>query len=119
MSNAYKLVQAAAVALCAYTLPAQAAGNSGWWVVLGSVETPDNNYTPQVESAVDGIEASARRCRLKPYHDFSSKFRGFSSGFTAVVVGAYASKTSAERVLARARKCLPDAYLQRGSYAGE
>ena len=123
MSRVYKSAQAAALALClgavAAIVPAHAARNSGWWVVLGSVKTTDNNYTPQVESEVGRIEVAARRCGLKPFHDFSSKFRGFSPGFTAVVIGAYPAKANADRVLAKAKKCVADAYIARGSYAGE
>ena len=119
MSATSKFVYAAAFVLCLALVPAHAARNSGWWVVLGSVETPDNNYTPQVESEVDRIERTARRCGLKPYHDFSSKFRGFTPGYTAVVVGAFGSKTSADQVLMKAKKCLANAYVQQASYAGE
>ncbi len=96
-----------------------AARNSGWWVVLGSVASPDNNMSPQVEAAVERVEAAARRCGLKPFHDFSSKFGGFTRGYTVVVVGAYASRSAAEGVLAKAKPCVPTAYLRQGSYAGE
>jgi hypothetical protein len=96
----------------------QAQRNSGWWIVLGSVASPDNNFTPDVERTVRHIEAAARRCGLRPFQDFSSKF-GFTPGYTVVVVGAYGSKTSADQVLPKAKECLPDAYIKQGSYAGE
>ena len=98
---------------------AQAQGDSGWWVVLGSVASPDNNFTPQTEVAVRNIEAAARRCGLKPFQDFSSKFGNFAPGYAVVVVGAYGSKARAGQALAKAKECLPDAYIKQGSYAGE
>lgn len=99
--------------------PAQAQGDSGWWVVLGSVASPDNNFTPQTEVVARNIDAAARRCGLKPFQDFSSKFANFAPGYAVVVVGAYGSKARAGEALAKAKECLPDAYLKQGSYAGE
>lgn len=123
VSNICGFTRAAALALCLGAAPAvmaaHAASNSGWWVVLGSVAAPDNNFTPRVEAAVRRIEAAARRCGIKPMQDFSSKFRGFAPGYTVVVAGAYGSKVGAEQVSARARRCLPGAYVKQGSYAGE
>jgi hypothetical protein len=98
---------------------AHAESNSGWWVVLGSVASPDNNFTPQTEAAVRRIEVAARRCGLKPFQDFSSKFSNFTRGYTVVVAGAYGSKASADQVLANAKECLAGAYVKQGSYAGE
>lgn len=113
------VIAAALVSSVGYTAQTVQAGDGEWWVVLGSIPTPDNNFTPQVEAAVRRIEAAARRCGLKPFHDFSSKFRGFATGYTVVVVGAYASKASAERMSIEAASCLPGAYVKQGSYAGE
>ncbi len=96
-----------------------AANSSGWGVVLGSIASPDNNFTPPVEAAVRRIEAAARRCGLNPLQDFSSKFRNFAPGYTVVVAGAYASKAIAEQALMRAKGCLTSAYIKQGSYAGE
>jgi hypothetical protein len=98
---------------------AHAGSNSGWWVVLGSVASPDNNFTPQTEIAVRRIEADARRCGMKPFQDFSSKFTNFTQGYTVVVAGAYGSRASANQVLAKAKECLAGAYVKHGSYAGE
>lgn len=115
--------RAAAMALCLSLLPLGGAQantlNSGWWVILGSVPAPDNSYTPRVEAAVRRAEAAARRCGLQPYQDFSSKFRGFVPGYAVVVVGAFSSQSRARSVLAQARRCVPDAYIKRGVYAGE
>jgi hypothetical protein len=118
-----KLPRVAALTLCLYSLPfdsAQAALlDSGYWIVLGSIAALDNNFTPRVEAEVGRIELAARRCGLQPFQDFSSKFRGFSPGYSVVVVGAYNSRLEAERVLLQARRCLPEAYIRRGAYAGE
>ncbi len=123
MSNRTMLAGVATFALALTVAPAMstadAASNSGWWVVLGSVATPDNNMTPQVETAVRRIEAAARRCGLKPLQDFSSKFSNFTPGFTVVVAGAYGSKAGADRVLAKAKGCMAGAYVKQGTYAGE
>ncbi len=114
---------ATALAACLAATPAivtaDARSNSGWWVVLGSVPTPDNNFTPQVEAAVRRIEASARRCGMQVLQDFSSKFSNFAQGYTVVVAGAYGSKASANQALVKARRCVPAAYIKQGSYAGE
>lgn len=116
-------VRAAAMALCLSLLPLGGAQadtlNSGWWVVLGSIPTPNNSFTPRVEAGVRRAEAAARRCGLQPYQDFSSKFRGFVPGYAVVVVGAFSSQSRARSVLAQARRCVPDAYIKRGAYAGE
>jgi hypothetical protein len=96
-----------------------AESNSGWWVVLGSVASPDNSFTPQNEIAVRRIETAARRWGIKPFQDFSSKFFNFTQGCTVVVAGAYGSKASANQVLAKAKECLENAYVKQGSYAGE
>lgn len=118
-----RFARAAAMALCLCILPlggAQAnTPDSGWWVILGSIAAPNNSYTPRVEAGVRRAEAAARRCGLRPFMDFSSKFRGFVPGYAVVVVGAYGSQSSARSVLAQARRCVPDAYIKRGGYAGE
>lgn len=118
-----RLTCAAAMALCLSIPPLggpQAATlDSGWWVILGSIPTPHNNFTPQVEAKARRVEAAARRCGLEPFLDFSSKFRGFSPGYSVVVVGAYGSRSRARGVLAQARRCVPDAYIKQGVYAGE
>lgn len=123
MFKAFRLAYAVAVALCLGAAPSattsHAANNSGWWVVLGSVPSPDNNFTPQVETAVRRIESAARRCGLSPFQDLSSKFQNFASGYAVVVVGAYSSKARADQVLVKAKRCLPGAYIKSGSYAGE
>ena len=123
MSTMRRSICAAVLALCLGVAlsfnVAEAARNSSWWVVLGSVATPDNNFTPDVEASVRRIEAAARRCGLSPFQDFSSKFQNFAPGYAVVVVGAYASKATADQVLAKARRCLPGAYVKQGSYAGE
>lgn len=123
MGGRSRLARAMALAVCLCALPlggAQAAAlDSGWWVILGSIAAPGNNYTPRVEAAARRAEAAARRCGLRPHQDFSSKFRGFVPGYVVVVVGAFGSQSQARSVLAQARRCVPDAYIKQGAYAGE
>lgn len=118
-----RFMRAAAMALCLSLLPLGGAQantlNNGWWVILGSIAAPNNGYTPRVEAGVRRAEAAARRCGLRPFTDFSSKFRGFVPGYAVVVVGAFSSQSGARAVLAQARRCVPDAYVKRGGYAGE
>ena len=123
MSRSYHLVNVSALVLslgiaCGAN-SAEAQSNRGWWVVLGSVGLPDMVFTSETKVVVDRIAAAARRCGLKPFWDFSSKFSNFMPGYLVVVVGAYGSKIGADRVLATAKGCLPGAYLKQGSYAGE
>lgn len=114
------LARAMALAMCLCALPLGGArAESGWWVVVGSIAAPDNNYTPRVEAGARRAEAAARRCGLRPHQDFSSKFRGFVPGYVVVVVGAFGSQSKARSVLAQARRCVPDAYIKQGAYAGE
>lgn len=115
-----RLVRAMVMALCLCVLPLGGAqADSGWWVILGSIAAPGNNYTPRVEAGARRAEAAARRCGLRPHQDFSSKFRGFVPGYVVVVVGAFSSQSKAKSVLAQARRCVPDAYIKQGTYAGE
>ncbi|EJW11880.1 hypothetical protein A33M_2661 [Rhodovulum sp. PH10] len=94
--------------------------DSGWWLVLGSIATPDHRFTDDTLAAARGIERDARRCGVTAFWDFSSKFSGFARGYTVVVAEQpFGSRSRAERALARARACVPDAYLKRGRYAGE
>lgn len=94
--------------------------DSGWWLVLGSVASPDNRFTDDTLAAARRIERDARRCGLTAFWDFSSKFSGFARGYTVVVAEQpFGSRSRAERALAKIRPCVPDAYLKRGRYAGE
>ena len=60
-----------------------------------------------------------RPLRVPTFNDFSGKFAGFADGFDVVVVGGYTSRVAAEADLARLRRCVPTAYVRRGTYAGE
>jgi len=104
---------------CAPHSAAFAASESGWWVVLASIATPDNNFTPQVEAEVKRVDAAAKRCGIKAFWDFSSKFRGFARDYTVVVTGPYAAKSAAEAALTKAKPCAAGAYIKQGTYAGE
>lgn len=96
-------------------LPA-AALDEGLWVVAGSFRNPD--YADFQTDAVRRATAAVKRCGLQPFNDFSGKF-GFAEGYDVVVVGPFRGSPQAERVLARLRPCVPDAYLKPGRYLGE
>lgn len=96
-------------------LPASAL-DEGFWIVAGSFRNPD--YANFQTEAVARATAAVRRCGLQPFNDFSGKF-GFAEGYDVVVVGPYRGRPQAERVLARLRPCVPDAYLKPGRYLGE
>lgn len=97
-----------------------AAADSGWWVVLGSIKSPDNSFTNATLAEARRLEAAGRRCGVKAFWDFSSKFSGFAAGYTVVVAeNPYASRDRAEAVLAKVRPCVPQAYFKQGRYAGE
>jgi hypothetical protein len=53
------MIAAALVSSVGYPAQRARAGGGEWWVVLGSIPTPDNNFTPQVEASVGRIEAIA------------------------------------------------------------
>lgn len=55
---------------------------------------------------------------FKTFNDFSVKF-GFQPGFISFVLGAYATKGEATSILAGIRRCVSDAYIKQGAYAGE
>lgn len=87
--------------------------DSGFWVVVGNMQQDETN--PAVSSR---IHAKIGRCGFQAFNDFSSKF-GFVPGYIVFVLGAYASRAEAQAVLQQARRCVPDAYIKRGAYAGE
>ncbi|MBK5960769.1 hypothetical protein CCR97_21550 [Rhodoplanes elegans] len=117
-----KLVTALPVALLLgafVTMPATGA-DSGWWVVLGAIRSPDNSFTDATLAEARRLEAAGRRCGVKVFWDFSSKFSGFVAGYTVVVAeNPYASRERAESVVAKVRGCVPQAYFKQGRYAGE
>ena len=90
--------------------------SKGWWIVLGSF--PTEPWQRQARD-YEHMHARAARCGLKPFNDFSNKFRGFTPGYNLFVVGAYQSKSLAYENLEQARLCFPDAYLKRSEHFGE
>lgn len=100
------------VAYCA--IPARAEVNSGWWVIVGVL--PEQNPDP---TASERLHKRIARCGLQAFNDWSWKFSGFASGYTVYVLGAYSSKAEAIVTLTSAKKCVPDAYIKQGAYAGE
>ncbi len=120
MNSAMKAAVAAVVLTGVLATPAtaqegEAMLSEGWWVVLGARPAPDGN-----DPGDPALDAKARRCGVEPFGDFSSKFEGFRPGLVVVVaIDAYRTKAEAAETLAKAKRCIPDAYLKYGRYAGE
>ena len=110
-----------ALALAAALVPGAAMAatpqrDSGWWVIVGSFPTEP---AARMIHDLRRTEAAAARCGLRTFNDFSGKFRGFDPGYNVFVIGAYPSRAEAERIRATAKKCIPEAYVRWGQYAGE
>lgn len=105
--------------LAAAAVPATAAQTleGRWWVVLGASSSPDSTLRPFPEAWK--ASHAARRCGVEPMGDFSAKFEGFAPDLYVSVVGGFTTRAEAEAMLGRLRRCVPDAYLRRGGYAGE
>jgi hypothetical protein len=88
-----------------------------WWIVLGSSAAPESlpRDFPEANRAV----AAARRCGVEAMGDYSAKFEGFAPELYVAVVGGFSTRREAEAMLARLRRCVPDAYLRHGGYGGE
>jgi hypothetical protein len=88
----------------------------GWWVVVASFAAND----PQGMIAQrEFITTAAARCGLQTFNDFSAKFRGFAPGHNVFLIGPYPTRVEADRTVILARRCIPDAYVKFGEYAGE
>jgi hypothetical protein len=89
---------------------------AGWWVVVGSFSV---NRPEEMSAERESITTAVGRCGLQTFNDFSAKFRGFAPGFNVFLVGPYASRVEADQIVILARRCIPDAYVKYGEYAGE
>ncbi len=120
MNSANAFIVAALTAAFVWSAPASAQEgeamlSEGWWVILGARPAVDGN-----DPGDPAFDEEVRACGLEPFADFSSKFEGFRPGLVVVVViDAYAERSEAEKTLAKARRCFPDAYLKYSRYAGE
>lgn len=93
---------------------------SGWWVILGSIDvSSDYIVTSTVLQKQQVIEAAANRCGFKAFTDFSMKFAGMAPGYNILVLGPRNERLEAEKIAQSVRRCVPDAYVKRTSYAGE
>ncbi len=100
--------------IAAAAIPSAAADlDKGWWIIVGSFPTEP------LRNDFDRMEATAARCGIRIFNDFSSKFRGFAPGYNVFVIGAFASRGEAEHHMRIARQCFAGAYLKYGEYAGE
>ncbi len=123
MASTFRIpLAAAALALTLAASPALAQEeggeelpSEGWWIVLAARAT-DGESAP-FDPAFD---AHVRTCGVDPFGDFSAKFEGFSPGVVVVVhMVPFPTKAAAAPMLEAARRCVPDAYLKWGRYAGE
>lgn len=102
------------VVLVCCAASARAELNNGWWIIVGVL--PENNTNSRASEA---LHNKIGRCGFKAFNDWSWKFSGFAPGYTVYVLGAYGTKAEANSILASAKKCVPDAYIKQGTYAGE
>lgn len=118
-------VLAAALVMASAGLPATGAvaqaedggdlPSEGWWIVLAARPT-DGSSAPSDPAFDDRVRA----CGVDPFGDFSAKFAGFAPGVVVVVhMVPFPTKAAAAPMLKAARRCVPDAYLKWGRYAGE
>lgn len=91
------------------------------WVIVGFVTHPAYEWTDKISVVAKRTENLLKPCGLTVFWDYSGKFSGFNPNGTVLVVDGHASMTmsQAKRLLAIARKCIPDAYIKRGVYSGE
>ncbi|WP_273795164.1 hypothetical protein [Brucella intermedia] len=112
MKSLKKIVIAAVLTVSVHS--AVGAQESAYWVVVGSIQ--DAGLSPRREQIIK----STRRCGFRVFNDFSDKFAGFRGGLNVFVIDiAFPTRLSAQKALNRVKKCIPDAYIKFGSYAGE
>ncbi|MGF0537281.1 SPOR domain-containing protein [Agrobacterium sp. ES01] len=109
-----KRIFSASLLLAATTGGASADRDDGYWVIVGNLLETDYDNT-----ASEAIRNRVRACGFEPFNDFSAKFSGFRPGFNTFLLGAYETRAEARTVLNTARRCVPDAYIRRGTYSGE
>ena len=105
------VVAVAALALLCVDRGVSAA--DGWWVVAGSHSTELTNRTSR---ALDAVEARATKCGFDVHLEPSGSFIGFAPNLLVQAVGPYASRTAAVYAASRLRRCIPNAYVKRGTY---
>jgi hypothetical protein len=89
--------------------------DEGWWVVVRTV--PDD---PAAWDDTTAFADKVRACGIDAFGDFSAKFTNFRPGFVATVhMVPFTDKSEALAMLERAKRCVPDAYVKYGRYAGE
>ena len=98
------------LAFCCST--AAGAQERGFWIVTATLKA-------ESLAQIAGISANVERCGYPSFADFSAKFVGFASGFTAVVVGPFVDQRNAELARDRIQPCIPDAYVKYGAYLGQ
>lgn len=114
MARSIGVMLSALLFLAASFGPAGAELDDGYWIIVGSLPAEFHD-----DAAAEAIRNRIRPCGFEPFNDFSSKFFGFRPGLNVFVLGAYASRGEANAILRAARRCVPDAYIKRGTYAGE
>lgn len=87
--------------------------DDGYWVIVGV--TPEGSGPVETAS----IHAKVKKCGFQAFNDFSGKFSNFTPGHIVYVLGAHETKREAQAIQREVRRCVPDAYIKQGRYAGE
>ena len=87
----------------------------GYWVIAASIDVAANDFESAMADAVSGVES----CGYVPFSDLSAKFALFEPGYSVVVIGPFKVESSAELARERIKRCVADAYVKYGGYAGE
>lgn len=103
-----------ALALLALISTSAAAEPLKWYVVLGSFAVDNDG-----DQAAAGLRDKVARCGVDASTEYTVKMRGLRPGYVATFTGPFPDKRAAERNLALAKSCVPDAYLKQAEQGGE
>jgi hypothetical protein len=95
----------AAVAIASIGMGCAQSQERGFWVVAGTL---DQSSLADVEK----LSARVEHCGYPTIRDVSSKFVGFTFGYTVIAVGPFSSQENAALALGRIRPCIADAYVK-------
>lgn len=94
-----------------------------WLVVLGFFDHEPGGWDDAILDQGQKLEADLKGCNLSPFWDWAIKFNGYNEDGRGTVFIIYSptalTKSEAESMLETAAPCVPDAYVQAMTYAGE
>jgi hypothetical protein len=103
-------------------LPSLAAAEE-WHVVLGFFDHEPGGWDDAILDQGQQLEADLKACNLSPFWDWATKFDGYNDDGRGTVFIVYSptslTQSEAETMLDAAAPCVPEAYVQAMSYAGE